>query len=65
MIHELCQCRQAGCTDSDTEGRRAKFLEELWAAERAMQRPPQSVNRIVEVLAASTASSTAETWSCV
>lgn len=59
MIRELCQCRQAGCTDPDTAARRVRFLTDL---ARVTEPQPAPVNRIRWVMATSTASSTITTW---
>ena len=59
MFHELCQCRQAGCTDSDTAASRVRFLTDL---ARVTESQPVPVNRIRWVMATSTASSTITTW---
>jgi hypothetical protein len=59
VIHELCRCRQAGCTDPDTEARRRRFLADL---ARVTEPHPVPVNRIRWLLATSTATSTTSTW---
>lgn len=51
MFHELCRCRQAGCTDPDTAARRLRFLIDL---ARVTESQPGPVNRIRWVLATST-----------
>ena len=59
MIHELCRCRQAGCTDSNTAASRVRFLTDL---ARVVESQPGPVNRIRWIVATSTASSTTSTW---
>lgn len=59
VFHALCRCRQVGCTDSDTEARRLRFLADL---ARVTESQPVPVNRIRWVMAMSTASSTITTW---
>jgi predicted ATPase len=59
VIHELCQCRQAGCTDPDTAASRVRFLVDL-ARLTEPQRVP--VNRMRWVMTATTATSTTSTW---
>lgn len=59
MRHELCQCRQAGCTDPDTEARRAQFLADL---ARATEPASQPANRLRWLLTASTATSIITPW---
>ena len=59
MFRKLCQCRQAACTDRDTEARRLRFLTDL---ARVTESQPAPVNRIRWVMATSTASSTITAW---
>jgi len=59
VIHELCQCRQANCSDPDTAARRLRFLVDL---ARVTESQPGPANRIFWVLATSTATSTTSTW---
>ena len=59
VFHALCRCRQAACTDRDTETRRLRFLTDL---ARVVESQPAPVNRIRWIVATSTASSTTSTW---
>lgn len=59
MSPELCRCRQAGCSDPDTEVRRRRFLDEL---ERATKPQTVPVNRIRWAFTTSTATSTFHTF---
>jgi hypothetical protein len=59
VIHELSQCRQAGCTDSETERSRIMFLAAL---AEAVKPEPASFPWSVAGTAA-TATSTITTWS--
>ncbi len=59
MIHELSQCRQAGCTDPETERSRIFFLAAL---AEAMKPDPVSFPWSVTGTVA-TATSTINTWS--
>jgi hypothetical protein len=58
VFHGLCRCRQAGCTDADTEARRVRFLRDL---QRATEPQPVPVNRIRWAITTSTASTTTST----
>ncbi len=58
MFHSLSQCRQAACTDADTEARRVRFLRDL---QRATEPQPVPVNRIRWAITTSTASTTTST----
>jgi hypothetical protein len=60
VFHELCQCRQAGCTDADTAASRVRFLTDL---ARVTEPHPVPANRIRWVMATSTATSTTSTTS--
>jgi hypothetical protein len=59
MSHELSQCRQAGCTDAETELLRRAFVADL---ARAMQPRRVPVNRIRLALAATTAVTSTSTF---
>ena len=59
MIHALCRCRQAGCTDTETEVLRQRFLLDL---EQGTKPQPLPVNRIRWAMPATTATSTSTTW---
>jgi hypothetical protein len=59
VIHELCQCRQAGCTDPETAARRVRFLVDL---ARVTESQPGPASRTCWVLTTSTATSTTSTW---
>lgn len=59
VFHALCRCRQVGCTDSDTEARRLRFLVDL---ARVTEPQPAPVNRIRWVTATTTATSAISTW---
>ena len=57
MSNVLSQCRQAACTDAETELLRRAFLADL---AKAMQPRHVPVNRVLIALAAT--SSTAASW---
>ena len=57
MSHELSQCRQAGCTDAETELLRRAFLADL---AKATKPQPGPGNRVLIALAVT--SSTAANW---
>jgi hypothetical protein len=59
VIHGLSQCRQAACTDVETEARRRRFVADL---ARLTEPQPVPVNRIRWALTTSTATSTTTTW---
>ena len=59
MIHGLWQCRQAACTDVETEARRRRFVADL---ARLTEPQPVPVNRIRWALITSTATSSTTTW---
>ena len=59
MFHGLWQCRQAACTDVETEARRRRFVADL---ARLTEPQPQPVNRLRWVMTATTATSTTSTW---
>lgn len=61
MCHELWRCRQAGCTDADTELRRQGFLADL---RRVTGFPVHRFQRLTICVAATaaTATSTIHTW---
>jgi hypothetical protein len=59
VIHGLWQCRQAACTDVETEARRRRFVADL---ARLTEPQPVPVNRIRWALTTSTATSSHTTW---
>ncbi|MBM4011844.1 MAG: hypothetical protein FJ286_10755 [Planctomycetes bacterium] len=59
MCHELSRCRQAGCTDTDTEVRRQAFLFDL---AKATREPLHRFRSLVSVAANATAVVTTNTW---
>ena len=59
MIHGISHCRQVGCTDSDTEARRRRFVADLV---RLTEPQPVPVNRIRWALTTGTATSSYTTW---